>query len=177
MSLQNEKNALRKEIKTKLNAHSEDELIKQSDLALHHLELDPDFITAKTIMMYWSLPDEVNTHDFIEKWSKSKTILLPKIKYNKLLAVKFSSKAEMVIGDYEIAHPTTSIFEDEIDLVIIPGRAFDKNGHRLGRGKGFYDRYLSNYYGIKIGLCYPFQLTDYIPYESFDIPMDKVVCG
>lgn len=177
MSLQNEKEALRKEIKAKLTAHPKDVLAKQSGIVLHHLELDLDFIKAKSVMMYWSLPDEVSTHEFIEKWSKTKTILLPKIKFNKLLPVKYNSKTEMEKGEYEISHPISAVYEDEIDMVIVPGRAFDKAGHRLGRGMGFYDRYLSNYFGIKVGLCFPFQLTDYIPYESFDIPMDKVICG
>lgn len=177
MSLTDEKNALRKEIKAKLNAHSNEDLEQHALLALHHLELDTDFLQSKTVMIYWSLADEVPTHTFIEKWSKSKTILLPRIKGENMIPVPFTSIEEMDLSEYNVPQPISHVFEEEIDLVIVPGRAFDKSGHRLGRGKGYYDRFLKNYHGTKIGLCFHFQYTDYVPYESFDIPMDKVICG
>lgn len=177
MSLKEEKQALRKEIKAKIDTHREQDLLKLSELIMHHLELDPNFLNAETVLLYWSQADEVHTHEFIERWSQTKTILLPKIKDNKMIAVPFSNTEEMESGYFNIAQPIANGYDGEIELVIVPGRAFDNNGHRLGRGKGFYDRFLSNYHGIKIGLCFPFQYTDYIPYESFDIPMDKVISG
>ena len=63
----------------------------------------------------------------------------------------------------------------EIDLIIVPGVAFDAQCHRLGRGRGFYDRLLSSLHAPKIGICFDFQLVPSVPVESFDHPMDHVV--
>jgi len=61
------------------------------------------------------------------------------------------------------------------DVLIIPGRAFDDKGNRLGRGKGFFDRYLADFSGLKIGVCFDFQVIEVIPLEPHDLPMDIVV--
>ncbi len=177
MSLSDEKKAFRKDIKKHMKVYSQDDLQKHSEIALKKLEQDPSFRSAKSVMLFWSLPDEVQTHAFIEKWSKEKIILLPAIYDDMLYPHIYESSEKMEIGAYQIAQPTNEIYKDDIDLVIVPGAAFDKVGHRLGRGKGYYDRFLTNYHGEKIGLCFIFQYTDYIPFETFDIPMDKIIAG
>lgn len=83
-----------------------------------------------------------------------------------------------VRGLYGIAEPTGEIFTDydAIELAVIPGVAFDSAGHRLGRGKGYYDRLLPQLpNALKAGLCFPFQLIEEVPAESFDICMDTVI--
>lgn len=65
--------------------------------------------------------------------------------------------------------------ENEIDLIIVPGVAFDRQRNRLGRGKGFYDRLLSTLNVPKIGISYDFQLKDQIPVEPFDRKMDLII--
>ena len=65
--------------------------------------------------------------------------------------------------------------EGAIDLIIVPGVAFDAQGHRLGRGRGFYDRLLSSLDTPKVGICFDFQLVPSVPVESFDHPMDHVI--
>ena len=65
--------------------------------------------------------------------------------------------------------------EGAIDLIIVPGVAFDRQCHRLGRGRGFYDRLLSSLDVPKVGICFDFQLVPSVPVESFDYPMDHVV--
>lgn len=175
MSLGEEKAAMRKEIKRMFSIYSPEELQAHSEMALHKLEIDPAFVEAQTVMLFWSLPDEVNTHAFIEKWSKHKTILLPVIEGNDIYPHLYENPHEMSFGLFHIAEPKTKVFEDKIDLVVVPGQAFDRAGHRLGRGKGYYDRFLSQYQGEKIGLCFMFQHTDYIPFEDFDILMHRVV--
>lgn len=64
----------------------------------------------------------------------------------------------------------------EPHILIIPGMAFTKSGHRLGRGKGFYDRYLENFAGLKIGVCFDEQIRKSVPYETHDQKMDFLVC-
>lgn len=175
MSLTEDKKALRKEINARFKICSAEVLTEKSKLALNKLELDPAFMRAKTILLYWSRPDEVNTHIFIEKWAKKRTILLPSIYDGKMQAHLYEGKQSMIIGSYEILQPQSPKYMESIDLVIVPGRAFNTNGHRLGRGKGFYDDFLKDFKGIKIGLCFDFQLENSIPFESFDIIMDKVI--
>ncbi len=142
------------------------------------LEAHPAFGAAKTILLYHSLKDEVDTHDFIEKWSARKRILLPAILGDNLELRTYTSAAELSAGAYGIEEPAGRPFEDyaAIDLAVIPGVAFDKRGNRLGRGKGYYDRLLPHLPGsYKIGICFPFQLIEEVPAEDFDIRMDEII--
>ena len=105
------------------------------------LETHPAFRAANIILLYHSLPDEVDTHDGIEE-------------------------------------PTGTLFTDyaAIDFIAVPGVAFDRNGNRLGRGKGYYDRLLPRIpSAYKAGICFPFQLVEEVPAEPFDIRMDEVI--
>lgn len=145
---------------------------------LNQLEQHPAFCAAKTILLYHSMKDEVFTHSFIEKWSKSKHILLPVVKGDDLELCSYSTIDDLAIGAYGILEPVGTPFReyDKIDLVIVPGVAFDSSGCRLGRGKGYYDRLLPKIAAPKIGICFPFQLVDEIPTEELDVRMDQVIC-
>lgn len=175
MNVSEDKKTLRKEISKRIKTYPAEVLDYKSVLALQKLELEPAFINAQTVLLYWSMDDEVNTHAFTEKWSKQKTILLPVLINKKMEAHPYIGKDNMKVGPFGILQPTPTKHKVSIDLVIVPGRAFDPKGHRLGRGKGFYDAFLKNFKGIKIGICFDFQLEDSIPIESFDIRMDKLI--
>lgn len=137
-------------------------------------------MAAHTVLLYHSLPDEVDTHDFIRRWAGQKRILLPVVKGEDLELRPYTGDNCLAEGAFHIDEPTGPAFTDyvAIDLAIIPGVAFDRQGNRLGRGKGYYDRLLprlENTY--KIGLCFPCQLVDRIPAEAHDVKMDEVLCG
>ena len=89
-------------------------------------------------MLYYSLKDEVQTHDFVERWSKTKNIVLPVVVGDYLELRNYTGKQDLQTGSYNIEEPIGEIFNDykSIDLAIIPGVSFDKEGNRLGRGKG-----------------------------------------
>ncbi len=142
------------------------------------LEAHPAFKTASTILIYHSLPDEVDTHDFIEKWYNAKRLLLPVVVGDELEIRLYTGSTDLSIGSYGISEPIGDVFSDyaNIELAIIPGMAFDFNGNRLGRGKGYYDRLLPKLpHTYKIGVCFPYQMVREIPAESFDIRMDEVI--
>ena len=142
------------------------------------LEAHPAFRAANTILLYYSLKDEVFTHEFIKKWSNQKRILLPVVVGNDLELRLYTAPYNMKSGAYGIEEPMGKSFTrfNEIDLAIIPGMAFDKKGNRLGRGKGYYDRLLPHIpTALKIGLCFPFQIMKEVPTESFDIRMDLII--
>lgn len=119
----------------------------------------------------------MQTHSFIEKWSKEKNIVLPVVIGEELELRLYTGPKDLAIGAYGIAEPTGEVFTDyeAIDLAVVPGMAFDKDGHRLGRGKGYYDRLLPRIPAVKIGICFPFQLIEEVPTESSDICMNIII--
>ncbi|MCK9159858.1 MAG: 5-formyltetrahydrofolate cyclo-ligase [Bacteroidaceae bacterium] len=175
--MNNEKAELRKEIRKKKAGHSTSELSALSDIILSLLEEQVVFQIANTILLYESLPDEVQTQEFIKKWSKSKQIILPVVVGDILRLRMYEDEKSMKTGAYGIKEPMGKVFSDfgTIDLAIVPGMAFDKEGHRLGRGKGYYDKLLPQIATPKIGICFPFQLVDKVPIESQDVKMDFII--
>lgn len=153
-------------------------ILSDSDRIIKKLEETPEFNQAQTIATYWSIADEVNTHKLIEKWYTQKKILLPAIESGRMVLKKYTGKHHLIKGPkYGIPEPTGEVFSDfeAIDLIIVPGTAFDKLNQRLGRGKGYYDRFLHRMNCYKIGICFPFQIFDRIPVEGHDIAMNRVI--
>lgn len=176
--MQEQKRQLRKIIAHKKASFSMPELTVRSGILLESLEKHVRFRQAKTVLLYYSLKDEVQTQAFVEKWSKKKNILLPVVVGDDLELRKYSGKQNLRTGSYRIEEPTGELFTDytSIELAIIPGVAFDRSGNRLGRGKGYYDRLLPKLdLSYKIGICFSFQLTDQIPAEEHDIRMDYIL--
>ena len=150
-----------------------------SQLLLHHRRV----IMAQTILLYHALPDEVDTRPLLSAlYLQGKTLLLPKVISDTEMTIhRYDGENALSKGlSFGIMEPDNSPFTDysAIDLMIIPGMAFDNIGNRLGRGRGYYDRFLSqmpcNVY--KIGVCFPFQIVPVVPSDSHDIVMDEVVC-
>lgn len=171
------KKQLRKLIVEKRTALSAATLKAWSDEIMERLEQHPAFRAAHTVLLYHSMSDEVDTRAFIEKWSASKQILLPVVKEEELELRLYDPKNGFTAGTYGIMEPIGEPFvqHSEIDLAIIPGVAFDTFGHRLGRGKGYYDRLLPLLQAYKIGICFPFQLLNEVPVEAFDVLMDEAI--
>ena len=153
------KQSIRSEIAQKKKQYTREELDRLSLRLLNQLEQHPRFQHARTVLLYYSLPDEVQTHGFVEKWSKEKDI------------------ENLTKGNFHIEEPTGEPISewDTIDLAFIPGVSFDRQGNRLGRGKGYYDRLLHKASLYKIGICFHFQLRETpLPADALDIPMDEV---
>lgn len=174
------KKEIRKKIKLlKKNLNDEERRIK-SEAALNILENTAEFKNARTVFIFWSMDDEIDTRDFIVKWSDRKRFVLPAINGDELLLKLFTGVQRLVEGvRYSIPEPEGKPFGDleQIDLAIIPGVAFDRDNERLGRGKAYYDRILHRMKG-KIplfGLCYDFQMIEKVPVEDHDVKMDGVI--
>lgn len=174
--IQYEKKNIRNKIKAIKSVIPDAEKQLLADLVFSKLELLPEFWSANTIFIYWSLPDELPTHKFIDKWWSTKQFILPSVVDNAMILKRYSGPANMIIGQLGISEPITQAnYEEQIDLVIVPGIAFDRQKNRLGRGKGFYDRFLDHKEIYKIGVCFDFQLLDSIPATSDDIKMNKII--
>ena len=169
-----DKRALRKQMKINKAALTPEEKTAESCAVWQHIEALPCF-AASHILLYHSLPDELPTHDVIDKWySMGKTIYLPVVVGDDLVVRQYTPEA-MQQGEFNIWEPTgKEIDTDIIELIIVPGVAFDRQGNRLGRGKGYYDRLLSRTHATCIGVCYKCQLVEQIPAEAHDRTMHYV---
>ncbi len=156
--------------------HGKAERAAKSVALLGQLERHPRFVAAHTVLLYYSLPDEVQTQAFVEKWHRQKCILLPVVRGERLELRPYAGKERLQTGAFRIEEPVGEAFTayEAIDLAIVPGVSFDREGHRLGRGKGYYDRLLPLLSSYKIGICYGFQVSDRLPAEPFDCMMDEV---
>jgi 5-formyltetrahydrofolate cyclo-ligase len=156
-----------------------------SDLAsaavISRLENLPIFQRARVIQTYVALPHEVNTHDLIRRLLQAgKKVAVPKVESENTLQQFFITNFfELAPGAYGIPEPPSDsgrlALWNQFDLVLVPGLAFDRSGHRLGAGKGYYDRLLASIAVPKIALAFAFQIVDKIPIAAHDQQVDMIV--
>lgn len=171
-----EKQKIRSEVRIKKSALSEEDRQEAAKIVFERVEASDAFKDSNIVLLYWSLPDELPTHEFIDKWSGSKMILLPVVNNGLLEIRRYTSRENLSKGPYGISEPIdNSEYKDKIDLAIVPGVAFDCENRRIGRGKGYYDRFLANRGVYKIGVGFDFQLYKNLPGAAFDIKMNKVI--
>ena len=171
-----EKNEIRYKMKNLRGVMPESSRMAAAREVFDRLEQTAAFMLADRIMMYHSLPDELYTHDFLRKWNGRKRFYLPRINGVELEVLPYE-ESRLELGTFHIEEPTGNDVTDpaEIELVVVPAVAYDRKGRRLGRGKGFYDRFLKSTKATQVGVGYEVQLVDELPAEPHDIPMDIVV--
>lgn len=156
-----------------------EEKLRRSEAVMRQVEQLPEFCKARVVLMYWSMADEVQTHAFVERWHREKTVLLPCVDGDDLRLRQYTGPECLVAGEqFGIGEPTGPEWTDleAVELIVVPGVAFDLRNNRMGRGRGFYDRLLkSTPRAVKVGVAYGFQLLDKIPVEAFDVPMNLVI--
>jgi 5-formyltetrahydrofolate cyclo-ligase len=173
----NEKEQIRKEI-NKLQKTLSDNTAADLSQKICRLLIQTDiFQKANRIALYYPIKGEVETLSLIEEWHRTKKIALPVISGRDLQFYTYTGKENLTTGTFGIQEPKPSelITKEETDLFILPGIAFDHNRNRIGRGKGYYDRFLSETNKPIIGLCFGFQLKDQIPTEKHDKKMTLVI--
>ena len=151
---------------------------KVDDGALCRFLLESEwFLQADTVMAYAAIPPEVDLSTVLEAiLAAGKTLILPRCEEDGVMtARRIDDLGQLVSGAYGIPEPTTDapvLSAKEIALILVPGLAFDAAGRRLGRGKGYYDRFLAGFCGKTMGICG--QLIQEIPVEPHDITMDAI---
>lgn len=136
----------------------------------------PQFVMARTVLLYASLPDEIPTAPAMEKWSAAKTLVLPVVQGDTLVLRKYDP-CRLKAGYKGIAEPDGScaaVRPEDIDFAIVPGVAFDRRCMRMGRGKGFYDRLLPQLRCPCVGVALPCQMVDSIPADPWDVPLTSI---
>ena len=179
------KHKIRHNIKEKLKAVSELEKSAKSDIIKGKLFNEEVFKNASVVMFYVSLKDEVNTFNMIDEAIKTgKRVCVPVIlkEEKRLIAGEIKDRAmDLERQHFGIYQPKKGHAREvplhNIDLVVVPGIAFDKDNVRLGRGHGYYDRFLSGLpKGTRtIGLAFDFQVVEHLPKDSHDIPVWKTI--
>lgn len=138
----------------------------------------PRFRTARTVALFAALPDEPDTQLALARWSVRRRVVLPRVEGDAMEFYDYRPGC-LAPGAFGIAEPQpdTICAASEIDVAICPGAAFTADGRRLGRGRGYYDRYLSrpDFGGFRVGVCYAHQLVEELPAEPHDVRMDAVV--
>ncbi|WP_245872069.1 5-formyltetrahydrofolate cyclo-ligase [Dysgonomonas massiliensis] len=177
-NIQEQKKLIRKQIKEAKMRYTSLELERLSSVIMSRLETHPAFVKAKRILIYNNMPDEVATMDLVHRWMNEKEFYLPVVVGNEMVFRRYEGTQALIVSDYGIEEPLGADFTDfdSVDLIVVPGLAFDKDGHRLGRGKGFYDRFLPKVSkAVKIGVCFDFQLVESVPLSAEDIDMDIII--
>lgn len=173
-----DKKMLRKEVRAKL-ASMTGEMQHAASLAIisalrEHIAVSG----ARVVALFYPLPDEPQIAELVKELSGSVSVVLPRVEGDVMQFYSYSGDA-MRTGAFGIEEPqgTPLVEPCEIDLMIAPGVAFTRDGARMGRGKGYYDKYMSQtgFRARKIGVCYAVQLVDELPQEEHDIRMDCVL--
>ncbi len=178
-----DKAQLRLEIKNRLLEMGEPQRSEKSRKACKNLVSTPQFRSASAVMMFLSLPHEVDTSEAIlHAWQLGKIVAVPKLSWQQrhMIPVQINSlETGLSTGASGLRSPITGVpmpFED-IDLVVTPGLGFDKKGNRLGLGGSYYDRFFANkkLKAAKCGFAFAEQVVDSIPVTESDEPVDFLV--
>lgn len=141
-----------------------------------------DYNSADTLLVYVPLEGEINTEPLIENAIKNgKTVAVPycENRCGKMSFYVIGSLDELSVGTFGVREPDRNFnkrLEDfENSIIIVPGVSFSRSGHRLGYGGGYYDRFLQNYRGKSVGLCYEDMICDSIPVQEHDIAVNILI--
>ena len=171
-----EKKELRREMKRQTLALTESEIKRQSEAAMKILLQQVEFRRPSMVALFAPLADEIQLLPLVEKLSCR--VVLPRVEGDDMEFYDYDSRA-MQIGSFGIVEPqgVEPVEAEQIDLMVVPGVAFTAAGDRLGRGKGYYDRYLSRegFRAFCVGVCYEHQVVESLPVEPHDKAMDEVV--
>jgi 5-formyltetrahydrofolate cyclo-ligase len=178
-----DKAQMRQNLRTRLMELTDDERTTSSRKACQHLIDTDQFKRASVVMFYLSLPHEIDVKPAIlHAWQQGKTVAVPKVSWQQrhMIPVEITSlETGVAIEAAGLRNPITGVPvpPDDIDLVVTPGLAFDKNGNRLGRGGSYYDRFFdSNKLGAyKCGFAFSQQIVEDVPTDVNDVRMDLVV--
>lgn len=173
------KSELRRAIRADIRSLSVEEHIEAARLIAAEIECDPRFQAAKTVAAFMPLGDEPPLREAVERWAQTKRVVVPKIEGDEMHFCDFRAE-EMASGAFGIAEPqaTATCPPEQIEVMIVPAVGLTRRGARMGRGRGYYDRYLgtTNAASIyKIGTGFACQLVAELPTEPHDVVMDRVV--
>jgi 5-formyltetrahydrofolate cyclo-ligase len=177
-----DKSAIRHQLRDKLAAMTDPDRQTKSLAATNFLSASPEFAAARIVMLYLSTAQEMDTAPLALKcWQSGKTVVVPKVSWDqrRMLPVEITSlQTRMTTTGPGVREPLSGqpMPLNLVDLVIVPGLGFTEKGHRIGRGMGFYDRFLaqSDFLGVSCGMGFEDQIVPELPVLDHDIPLSML---
>ena len=169
-----DKKSLRRMVRQRKAALTAEQKQAEAEAVFAAIEAQPKFACAHSILLYHSLPDELPTHDVLQRWCATKLIFLPRVKGDDMEIVHYDG---ILVTDnpFGIAEPAGEPYDGVVDLAIVPAVGVDRNGNRLGRGGGYYDRWLGRHKCRAAWVvALDCQLLDAVPAEPHDALMGGV---
>lgn len=176
-----DKKALRRAMRERNKALSVEQRRAASARIFSCVELLPQFVSARCVAAFCALGDEPDTAEVLQRWvAMGLRVVVPRVEGEVMRFYDYTPEG-VANGAFGIAEPTSEAplcLPSEIDLVVVPGVAFTAEGMRLGRGKGYYDKYLAqpDFHAYTMGVGYAHQLVESLPTEPHDQRLDEVVC-
>ncbi len=174
-----DKAALRRLVRSRGQEVTAAEREAQSASVVERIRQHAAYRNAAVVMLFCPLPDEVDISPLLTDWPE-KTFVLPLVRGATTMEARLYRGPESLRrGAFGIMEPTGARLDDlsQVGLVVVPGMAFDAGGHRLGRGRGYYDRFLPLLtMAWRIGVCLAHQLVESVPTEPTDIAMHEILC-
>jgi 5-formyltetrahydrofolate cyclo-ligase len=182
MAEASDKSVIRRQLREKLAAMTDADRQTKSLAATNFLSVSPEFAAARIVMLYLSTSQEMDTAPLALKcWQSGKTVVVPKVSWDqrRMLPVEINSlQTRMTTSGPGVREPEGGqpIPVNLIDLVIVPGMGFTNNGHRIGRGMGFYDRFLAqtDFIGVSCGMGFEEQVVGELPVLDHDMPLSML---
>ena len=173
------KQELRRAIRERKRAMTEEEIVERSNALAEKFYNRPAYQAASTIYGYLPYNQEVRTVPMLQRaLDEGKRVAVPKVYGEEMRFIYLEDLTQVSKGYAGIPEPIADapVAEDKQALVLMPGLAFDPQGHRIGYGGGFYDRFLAQEpHHPTLALCYEFQMQAHLDTEEFDIPVDTVL--
>lgn len=173
------KQELRQAIRARKRAMTEEDILRRSEILAEKFARSNAYRAAKTIYGYLPYNQEVRTVPMLRRaLEEGKLVAVPKVYGDDMKFIYLDDLSQVAKGYAGIPEPVADgpVAQDETALVLMPGLAFDRAGHRIGYGGGFYDKFLAREpHHPTVALCYDFQVMDRLETEEFDIPVDLVI--
>lgn len=172
------KDIIRKEL-LNIRINQDEETKKRKEVVIvERIELLREFKKSDVVALYYPIKGEVNLLPLFYRYKRNKIFVFPRIEGENMIFSQVRELDEMKIGKFGIMEPVNEIFPlKEIDLFIVPGIAFDPDGYRIGYGKGYYDKLISQKlaHQCTVGVCFDFQMVDSIERDEWDVRVDYVI--
>ena len=175
--IRREQRGLRAIVEQQRRIMTKEQVAEQSAKIIAQLEQMSAFREAQVILLYYPIHNEVDLRPLLSKYEGQKTFLLPVTHRHSMEVRPYDGEDMMRRGRLGVPEPQTKTWKGSIDLILVPGVVFDHHRHRIGRGGGYYDKFLSRQlHAKKFGVCYAFQLKKHeIPHLPTDHKMDRVI--
>jgi 5-formyltetrahydrofolate cyclo-ligase len=177
-----EKKEARRQIREAVGRLTAAERSEKSEVIRRRLEALPELRRAQTVMGFLPMPDELDTLPILaDLLSARKRVYVPRtfVRQKRMIPIRLTDLGKLKHGEFDILEPETeeTCAVGELDFVIVPGRAFDRKGNRLGRGAGFYDGFMAQkgFRAVRCGVAFACQVLDEIPHNENDLPVAMLV--